>query len=167
MSSRRTLSASTPTASSLPCAAGAAAPGRTGSWRCPTPATSRRRSTSGATPWSALPWRGGPPATDHDPLFLHLERQFRALHRRLDTLERHCADLMFLVLSAQDLLLDRRRDFSERSRAAIAEVTAAEPFDGRCPCCGDGRVLAESGRPLPGAEFDHFFHRGLNRPEHG
>jgi hypothetical protein len=74
---------------------------------------------------------------------------------------------MFLVLSAQDLLLDRRRAFSERSRAAIAEVTAAEPFDGRCPCCGDGRVLAESGRPLPGAEFDHFFHRGLNRPEHG
>jgi hypothetical protein len=28
-------------------------------------------------------------------------------------------------------------------------------------------VLTETGRPAPGAEFDHFFHRGLNRPEHG
>jgi hypothetical protein len=28
-------------------------------------------------------------------------------------------------------------------------------------------VLTETGRPAPGAAFDHFFHRGLNRPEHG
>jgi hypothetical protein len=117
---------------------------------------------------AAMARHAGPPAAlDHDPLVLHLAAQFRVLHRRLDTLERHCADLMFLVLSTQDLLLDRRRDFSERSRAAIAEVAAAEPFDGRCPCCGQEPVLAEGGRPLPGAEFDHFFHRGLNRPEHG
>jgi hypothetical protein len=47
------------------------------------------------------------------------------------------------------------------------QVVAAEPFGGRCPCCGNGRVLADGGRPAPGAEFDHFFHRGLNRPEHG
>ena len=40
-------------------------------------------------------------------------------------------------------------------------------ISGRCPCCGDGRVLTEGGRPLPGAEFDHVFHRGLNRPERG
>ncbi len=116
---------------------------------------------------AAMEWRGGPPGAEHDPLLLHLARQFRALHRRLDALERHAADLMFLVLSAQDLLLDRRRDFSERSQAAIAKVAAAEPFGGRCPCCGRGHVLAEGGRPLPGAAFDHFFHRGLNKPEHG
>ena len=116
---------------------------------------------------AAMERHAGPPAADHDPLFLHLAQQFRALHRRLDTLERHAADLMFLVLSAQDLLLDKRRDFSERSQAAIAKVVAAEPFDGRCPCCGRERVLADGGRPLPGAEFDHFFHRGLNKPEHG
>jgi hypothetical protein len=73
------------------------------------------------------------------------------LHRRLDTLERHAADMMFLVLSIQDLLLDRRRDFSERSRATFAKVVAAEPFDRRCPCCGRERILAEEGRPLPGA----------------
>src|SRR3712207_2355569 len=67
---------------------------------------------------AAMERRAGPPAADHDPLLLHLARQFRALHRRLDTLERHAADLMFLQLSAQDLLLDRRRDFSGRSQAA-------------------------------------------------
>jgi hypothetical protein len=119
---------------------------------------------------AAMERRAGPPVpAGHDPLLLHLARQFRALHRRLDTLERHATDLMFLQLSAQDLLLDRRRDFSGRSQAAIAEVAAAEPFGGRCPCCGHERVLAEGGGrvPLPGAEFDHFFHRGLNRPEHG
>ena len=116
---------------------------------------------------AAMERRGGPPGAEHDPLLRHLAREFRALHRRLDTLERHAADLMFLVLSAQDLLLDKRRDFSERSQADIAKVAAAEPFGGRCPCCGCGRVLAEGGRVLPGAAFDHFFHRGLNKPEHG
>jgi hypothetical protein len=74
---------------------------------------------------------------------------------------------MFLLLSAQDLLLGKRRDFSERSQAAITRVVAAEPFDGQCPCCSREPVLTEAGRPAPGAEFDHFFHRGLNRPEHG
>ena len=118
---------------------------------------------------AAMERQAGPPAAVYDPLLLHLVREFRALHRRLDTLERHAAELMFLQLSAQDLLLDRRRDFSGRSQATIAEVAAAEPFGGRCPCCGHARVLAEGGgrAPLPGAEFDHFFHRGLNRPEHG
>ena len=93
--------------------------------------------------------------------------QFRDLHRRLDTLDRHAADLMFLQLSAQELVLGNRLEFSELSRAIITRVVAAEPFEGQCPCCGRARVLTEAGRPVPGAEFDHFFHRGLNRPEHG
>src|SRR5438309_1647328 len=46
-------------------------------------------------------------------------------------------------------------------------LVAAEPYGGQCPCCSHARVLAEGSRPMPGAEFDHFFHRGLNRPEHG
>ncbi|MCB4825539.1 KilA-N domain-containing protein [Roseicella aerolata] len=115
----------------------------------------------------AMTWRVGPPMAEHDPLHRHLVQQFGDLHRRLDSLERHAADLMFLVLSAQDILLDKRRDFSERSQATLVRVTAAEPFEGQCPCCLREPVLTEAGRPAPGAEFDHFFHRGLNRPEHG
>jgi hypothetical protein len=44
---------------------------------------------------------------------------FQRLHRRLDTLERHAADQMFLQVSSQDLVLGRRRDFSERSRTMM------------------------------------------------
>jgi hypothetical protein len=109
----------------------------------------------------------GPPAAGDDPLLAHLSGQFRTLHRRLDTLDRHAADLMFLQLSSQDLLLGNRRNFSERSQAVIASAVAAPPFDGVCPCCGLAPVLTEAGKPVPGAAFDHFFHRGLNRPEHG
>jgi KilA-N domain len=116
---------------------------------------------------AAMERPGGLPVLDPDPVLLHLTLHFRAMHRRLDILDRHAADLMFLLLSAQDLLLGKRRDFSERSQAAITRVVAAEPFDGQCPCCSRKPVLTEAGRPAPGAEFDHFFHRGLNRPEHG
>jgi hypothetical protein len=104
---------------------------------------------------------------EDDQLPPHLAKQFRQLHRRLDILDRHAADLMFLVLSSQDLLLGNRRPFSVRSQAAILRVAAAEPFVGRCPCCSHAPVLTEAGQPASGAEFDHFFHRGLNRPEHG
>ena len=109
----------------------------------------------------------GLPAAGNDPLLAHLAELFRHLHRRLDVLDRHAADLMFLQLSAQDLLLGQRRDFSRLSQATILRVVAAPPFDGQCPCCGQAPVLTEAGRPVAGAEFDHFFHRGLNRPEHG
>jgi hypothetical protein len=109
----------------------------------------------------------GLPATGIDPLAHQIAQQFQRLHRRLDTLDRHAADLMFLQLSAQDLLMSQRRNFSERSQAAILRAVAAEPFEGQCPCCGTTPVLTQAGRPAPGAEYDHFFHRGLNRPEHG
>jgi len=116
---------------------------------------------------AALAWHGGPPAADLDPLRRHLAQQFRDLHGRLDSLERHAADLMFLQLSAQELVLGNRRDFTERSQAIIVRVLAAEPFEGQCPCCSRERVLTEANRPVAGAAFDHFFHRSLNRPEHG
>ncbi|MBL6459224.1 hypothetical protein JMJ55_28275, partial [Belnapia sp. T6] len=107
------------------------------------------------------------PEAGEDPLLEHILQQFRALHRRLDTVDRHAADLMFLLLSSQDLLLGKRRPFSDRSQAIIRAVVATEPFEGQCPCCQQAPVLDGAGQPLAGAEFDHFFHRGLNRPEHG
>jgi len=107
-------------------------------------------------------------AADGAPLRLMLEQQFQALHRRLDVLDQHAADIMFLVVSGQDLVLGTRREFSLRSRAAIVAVVASPPFAGRCPACGVTRVLTRKGMPVAGeAEFDHFFHSGLNRPEHG
>ncbi|WP_139323345.1 hypothetical protein [Roseomonas sp. TAS13] len=93
--------------------------------------------------------------------------EFERLHRRLDVLECHMADLMFLQLSAQDLLLGRRRDFSVRSRELIAAALHRTPYRGRCPCCDREPVLDAAGLPLEGTEFDHAFHRRLNRPEHG
>jgi hypothetical protein len=115
---------------------------------------------------SAMEHLDGPEAGE-DPLLRHVLQQFRALHRRLDTVDRHAADLMFLLLSSQDLLLGKRRHFSDRSQAVIRAVVAAEPFEGQCPCCNRNPVLSADGQPLAGAELDHFFHRGLNRPEHG
>jgi hypothetical protein len=117
---------------------------------------------------SAVDRPGGPAAAGgDDPLLRHRGRQFRRLHRRLDAVDRHAADLMFLTLSAQDLLLGRRHAFSERSRSAMREVAAGEPYGGRCPCCGGRPVLDVDGRAAPGVEYDHFLHRGPNRPEHG
>ncbi|MBL6082791.1 KilA-N domain-containing protein, partial [Belnapia sp. T18] len=115
---------------------------------------------------SAMEHLDGPEAGE-DPLLRHILQQFRALHRRLDTVDRHAADLMFLLLSSQDLLLGKRRHFSDRSQAVIRAVVAAEPHEGQCPCCDRNPVISGDGQPLAGAEFDHFFHRGLNRPEHG
>jgi hypothetical protein len=111
--------------------------------------------------------RAGPPAVGNDPLLPHLAAQFRDLHDRLDTLERHAADLMFLVLSAQEIMIGNRLEFTPLTRSILTRVVAAEPFGGQCPCCLREPVLTEAGRQAPGAAFDHFFHRGLNRPEHG
>ena len=116
---------------------------------------------------AALEQPDGPPAAADDPLPADLAREFRDLHRRLDTLERHAADLMFLQLSAQEVVFGQRRDFSQRSLDLILRVVAAEPYGGQCPCCGSVPVLTRDGRRIPGAEFDHAYHRGLNKPEHG
>lgn len=102
----------------------------------------------------------------HRALAPHLAHEFRHLHRRLDTIDRHAADLFLYAASAQELF-GPRRDFSERNRAMLRAVVAAEPYEGLCPCCLERRVLGPDGKPLPGAEFDHVFHRTLNRPEHG
>lgn len=68
------------------------------------------------------------------------------MHRRLDTVDRHAADLMFLVLSTQELLLGKRRPFSEQSQGLIRTVIANPPYEGQCSCCGEVPVLM-CGRP--------------------
>lgn len=100
-------------------------------------------------------------------LMAFLTEEFHKLHRRLDTLDRHAADLMFLQVSAQEVVLGQWQRFSLRIQALIIEAVAAEPYAGQCPCCTSTPVLTEEGRVIEGAEFDHYYHRGLNRPEHG
>ncbi|RYI82696.1 MAG: KilA-N domain-containing protein, partial [Acetobacteraceae bacterium] len=68
---------------------------------------------------AALAWHDTPPAADIDPLQRHLARQFRDLHARLNTLERHAADLMFLQLSAQELMLGNRLEFTTLTRTIM------------------------------------------------
>jgi hypothetical protein len=97
----------------------------------------------------------------------YVEHQFDRLHRKLDHIDRHAADQMFLLVSVQELVLGGRRNFSDRSRAVLCKVISAEPYEGQCPCCHAAPVLTSNDQPVEGAEFDHFFHRGLNRPEHG
>jgi hypothetical protein len=109
---------------------------------------------------------GGPPR-GHDALTRYVERQFEQLHRKLDHMDRHAADQMFLLVSTQELLLGRRRNFSDRSKAVMCVVIGAEPYEGQCPCCDAAPVLTAGNQPVEEAEYDHFFHRGLNRPEHG
>ena len=109
---------------------------------------------------------GGPPQ-GQDTLMRYVERQFDQLHRKLDHINHHAADQMFLLVSAQDLMFDRRRSFSERSRALMRAAISVEPYEGQCPCCNAAPVLTADSQPVEGAEYDHFFHHGLNRPEHG
>ena len=80
------------------------------------------------------------------------EELFGRVQRRLDTLDRHAADLMFLQVSAQEVVLGQRRRFSLRSKSLIIQAVAAEPYLGRCPCCTSARVLTEEGRVIEGAE---------------
>ena len=64
-------------------------------------------------------------------------------------------------------MLGNRLEFTKLTRTTILEAVVAEPFGGQCPCCMREPVLTEAGRPVCGAEYDHFFHRSLNKPEHG
>jgi hypothetical protein len=110
-----------------------------------------------------LPPQSGPEAD----LSRQLEQGLAGLHDRFDILDRHAADQLFLLCAAQHLVLGNRLSFTGRSQAIIRQIVANPPFAGRCPSCLTIPIVDASARPLPGAQFDHFFHRGLNRPEHG
>jgi hypothetical protein len=114
-----------------------------------------------------LDYAGSPLTAAVPSLPDYFEHLLGRLHDRFDIVDRHAADILFLVTAAQELLLGNRRPFSERSQAVMCKVLAMPPFAGRCPSCHIRSVLTPDGKPLLGSQFDHFFHRGLNRPELG
>lgn len=111
---------------------------------------------------------GHPPAPGHDRALVVLTQLaplIERLHLRLDTLGRHAADILFLQVSLQELVLGKRRDFFGRSRAMMLRAVAADTYRGFCSCCTGTSILDEAG--LADAEYDHAFHRAVSRPEHG
>ena len=92
---------------------------------------------------NAMERHGGPPR-GRDALMRYVEHQFDRLHRKLDHIDRHAADQMFLLVSVQELMLGQRRNFSDRSRAVICKVISAEPYEGQCPCCHAAPVLTSN-----------------------
>jgi hypothetical protein len=97
----------------------------------------------------------------------YLDHQFERLQSRLDAIDQHASDLMFLATAGHELVFGNRRPFSGRSQAILCAVVALDPFAGRCPCCSRTGVLSPQCQPSAGAAFDHFFNRALNRPENG
>lgn len=108
-----------------------------------------------------------PSSTSIQSLAGYLEHQFERLQSRIDTIDRHASDLMFLATAGHELTFGNRRPFSGRSQAILCAVVALEPFAGSCPCCCRTSVVSRYGQSAVGAAFDHFYNRALNRPENG
>ena len=98
--------------------------------------------------------------------FGNIERELGKLNRMVKCIDRHAADHMLLQLASQDILTGERRPFGETAKGLMCEVIRSEEYEGACPCCHKHQVLDADG-PVTGAEFDHFFHRGLNKATHG
>ena len=116
---------------------------------------------------AAMEWPAALPAADHDPLWQHLARgvPHPASPVRHARAARGGPDVPAALRAGTGT--GQPAGVHRAGRGIITRVVATEPFGGQCPCCRRERVLTEAGRVVPGAEFDHFFHRGLNRPEHG
>jgi hypothetical protein len=91
------------------------------------------------------------------------------LHRlleRLSVLEQNQRDILFLLRSLRHALHNTRVELSPETRRIHREVVRMEPFNGRCPCCLDTRVVSEDGALIPPVEFDHFWGPVYSAPVH-
>ena len=95
---------------------------------------------------AALVWPAAGPRRSHDPLWQHLAREFRGLHGRFDTLERHAADLMFLQLSAQELVLGNRLEFTGAGAEHHHQGGGGRALRGPVPLLS-ARARSHRGRP--------------------
>ena len=88
------------------------------------------------------------------------------LLRRLTQLERNQCDMLFLLRSLRVALHKARTEISAETRRIHREVIRLEPFNGRCPCCLETKIVSEDGTLIPPAEFDHFWGPVYNAPVH-
>ena len=111
----------------------------------------------------------GLPCHPDKAMIEHIESLFARLHRRLDEADRRALDIMFLALSQKHLLLHGRQEFTDESKRIIREALMMDYAyeEGRCPNCRETPILSEGGVVVNGAEYDHFVHQSLNRPEFG
>lgn len=114
----------------------------------------------------AMQNRRGPP-NPRSALVRNLERQLDRLHNRLDDIERTGADTMAMLLSVRTLMAKERNEFTKRTRSLMCEVASGDEYDGQCPACFATPVVGEDKQPIAPAEFDHFYHAGMNKPLYG
>lgn len=88
------------------------------------------------------------------------------LLRRLALLERNQRDILFLLRLLRHALRTHRVELSPETKRIHRAVIRMEPFNGLCPCCLETKVVAEDGRLIPPAEFDHFFGPVYSAPVH-
>lgn len=100
---------------------------------------------------------GDPPSGTIDP---------RDLLHRLISLQQGQRDILFLLRSLRQALHNARVEVSPETRRIHRAVVRLSPFDGRCPCCLETKVVDDNGALMPRVEFDHFWGPVYNAPVH-
>jgi hypothetical protein len=88
------------------------------------------------------------------------------LLRRLTILEQNQRDILFFLRSLRLALHNVRVELSPETRRIHREIIRIEPFNGRCPCCLQIKVVSDNGALIPPAEFDHFLGVVFSAPVH-
>jgi len=101
---------------------------------------------------------------DGDTPFERADRQ--DLLRRFSVLEQNQRDMLFLLRSLRGALFNARVELSLETRRIHREVIRMEPFNGRCPCCLQTKIVSDDGTLIPPVEFDHFWGPVYSAPVH-
>lgn len=83
-----------------------------------------------------------------------------------DLLIQNQRDILFLLRTIHVTSHNQRVPISPETAHIHCQVLRMEPFNGRCPCCLETKVVSEKGERTPPAQFDHFFGRAYSAPIH-
>jgi hypothetical protein len=101
---------------------------------------------------------GDAPSNDSDIL--------QDLLGRFVVLEQNQRDILFFLRSLRLALYNVRVELSPETKRIHREIIRMEPFNGRCPCCLQAKVVSDDGTLIPPAEFDHFLGVVFSAPVH-